>query len=149
MNPNSVHHQPSWTQRRRTAVLASLLSAAALGWTAVALSVHTTGSAALDPDRVTDADVARLGATVMAGIAALAAGLWWRHWATVSRPLVGGGSARGAFAVSALHSLFVVPVILLASWEWKALAIAFTCAVLAAGVREAADVTGRATEAFA
>ncbi|MFJ8031897.1 hypothetical protein [Streptomyces sp. NPDC096032] len=149
MNTNSMHPQPGWTQRRRTAVLASLLSAAALGWTAVALSVHTNGSAALDPDRVTDADVARLGAAVMAGIAALAAGLWGRHWSTLARPMAGGGWARGAFAATALHSMFVVPVILLASWEWKALAITFTCAVLAAGVREAAGATGRATEAFA
>jgi hypothetical protein len=117
------------------------MSAAALGWTAVALSVHATGPSAPDPGGVTDADLARLGAAVMAGIAAVAAGLWWRHWATVRRQVAGGGWARGAFAVSAVHSMFVVPVILFASWDWKAPVIAFTCAVLAAGVREAAGVT--------
>ncbi|MBL1101008.1 hypothetical protein [Streptomyces coffeae] len=147
MKSNSMHSGTSW-DRRRAAVLASLLSAAALGWTAVALSVHTTGSTALDPDSVTDADLARLGAVVMAGIAAVAAGLWWCHWATVRRPVIGGGWARGAFAVSAVHSMFVVPVIVFASWGWKAPVIAFTCAVLAGGVREAAGVTAPATEAF-
>ncbi|GAA3128850.1 hypothetical protein [Streptomyces echinatus] len=142
MESNSVHQGKSWA-RRRTAVLASLLSAAALVWTAVALSVRSTGSTALDPDSVTDADLARLGAAVMAGIAAVAAGLWWRHWATVRRPVIGGRWARGAFAVSAVHSMFVIPVILFASWDWKAPVIAFTCAVLAAGVREAAGLTVR------
>ncbi|MFF4037449.1 hypothetical protein [Streptomyces sp. NPDC001816] len=93
---------------------------------------------------MTDADLARLGAAVMAGIAAMAAGLWWRHWATVRRPVNGGGWARGAFAVSAVHSMFVVPVIMFASWDWKAPAIAFTCAVLATGVREAAGATAAA-----
>ncbi|MGW2703831.1 hypothetical protein [Streptomyces sp. NPDC001340] len=93
---------------------------------------------------MTDADLARLGAAVMAGIAAMAAGLWWRHWATVRRPVNGGGWTRGAFAVSAVHSMFVVPVIMFASWDWKAPAIAFTCAVLAAGVREAAGATAAA-----
>ncbi|MFJ9867687.1 hypothetical protein [Streptomyces sp. NPDC101165] len=97
---------------------------------------------------MTDADLARLGAAVMAGIAAVAAGLWWRHWATVRRSEIGGGWARGAFAVSAIHSMFVIPVIVFASWDWKALAIVFTCAVLAAGVREAAEVTAPATEAL-
>ncbi|WP_405828568.1 hypothetical protein [Streptomyces sp. NBC_01176] len=126
-------------------VLALLLSAAALAWAAVALSVHTTGSTALDPDGVTDADVARLGAALMAGIAALAAGLWWCHWTTVGRSATGGGWARGAFAVSAIHSMCVVPVIAFASWDWKVPAIAFTCAVLAVGVREAAGVTAPAT----
>ena len=140
MESDSPHSGPSWA-RRRTAVLAFLLTSAALAWTAFALSVHSTGSAPLDPDSATDADVARLGAAVMAGIAAIAAGLWWRHWAAVRRPVAGAGWARGAFGVSVLHSLFVVPVILFASWEWKALVIAFTCAVLAGGVREAAVVT--------
>lgn len=138
-----MHHGTSWA-RRRAAVLASLLGAAAVVWTAVALSVHTTGPAALDPDSVTDADVARLGAAVMAAVAAVAAGLWWRHWAIAHRPVIGGGWARGAFAVSAVHSLFVVPVIAFASWDWKAPVIAFTCAVLAGGVREAARVTAPA-----
>ncbi|MEU8825737.1 hypothetical protein [Streptomyces sp. NPDC048636] len=99
-----------------------------------------------DSDSVTSADLARLGAAVMAGIAAVSAGLWWRHWATVRQQVIGGGWARGAFAVSAVHSMFVVPVIVLASWGWKALAIAFTCAVLAGGVREAAGVTAPARE---
>ncbi|MCP9211413.1 hypothetical protein [Streptomyces cucumeris] len=90
---------------------------------------------------MTDADLARLAAAVMAGIAAVAAGLWWRHWATVRGSAIGEGWARGAFAASAVHSLFVLPVIVLASWGWKALAIAFTCAVLAGGVREAAGVS--------
>ncbi|MFD8542600.1 hypothetical protein [Streptomyces sp. NPDC059649] len=121
------------------------LAVAALGWTAVALSVHSTGSTALDPDSVTDADVARLGAVVMAGIAAVAAGLWWRHWVTVRRSVIRGGWAWAAFVVSAVHSMFVVPVIVFASWDWKAPAIAFTCAVLAGGVREAAGVTASAT----
>jgi hypothetical protein len=140
MKSNLMHSEANWG-RRRAAALASLLGAAALGWTAVALSVHTTGSTALDPDSATDADLARLGAAVMAAVAAAAAGLWWRHWATVRRPMIGGGWARAAFVVSAVHSMFVVPVIVFASWDWKALAIAFTCAVLAAGVREAAGVT--------
>ncbi|MFC9283441.1 hypothetical protein [Streptomyces collinus] len=124
-------------------VLASLLGAAALGWVAVALSVQTTGSVAPEPDGVTDADLARLGAAVMAGVAAVAAALWWRHWAVIRRSTHGSGWARGACAVSAVHSLFVLPVIVLASWEWKVPAILFTCAVLAAGVREVA----RASEA--
>ncbi|MGW7525928.1 hypothetical protein [Streptomyces sp. NPDC054783] len=85
---------------------------------------------------MTDADLARLGAAVMAGVAAVAAVLWWRHWATLRRPVTGGGWARAAFAVSAVHSMFVVPVIVFASWDWKAPVIAFTCAVLAGGVRE-------------
>lgn len=144
MKSNLTHSGTSW-DRRRAAVLASLLGAAALGWTAVALSVHTTGSTALDPDSVTDADLARLGAAVMAVIAAVAAGLWWRHWATVRRPVIGGGWARAAFAVSAVHSMFVLPVIAFASWDWKAPVIAFTCAVLAGGVREAAGVTAPAS----
>ncbi|MFJ3232418.1 hypothetical protein [Streptomyces sp. NPDC086787] len=114
-----------------------MLTAAALGWIAVALSVHT-GSTAPDTDGATDADLTRLGAAVMAGLAAVAAGLWWRHWAVVRQPLIGGGWARGAFAISAVHSVFVLPVIVFASWGWKALVIAFTCAVVAAGVREAA-----------
>lgn len=122
-----------------------MLSAAALGWTAVALSVHATGSTAPEPGGVTDADLARLGAAVMAGIAAVAAGLWWRHWATVRRLMTGGGWARGAFAVSAVHSVFVLPVIGLASWEWSAPAILFTCAVIAGGVREAAWASAPAT----
>ncbi|WP_055489831.1 hypothetical protein [Streptomyces sp. TP-A0356] len=96
---------------------------------------------------MTDADVARLGAAVMAGIAAVAAGLWWRHWATVGRPMTGGGWARAAFAVCAVHSMFVVPVIGLASWEWSASAILFTCAVIAGGVREAAWASAAATGA--
>ncbi|MBL1110231.1 hypothetical protein JK361_37720 [Streptomyces sp. 5-8] len=108
------------------------------------MSVHTTGSTALDPDGVTAADLARLGAAVMAGLAAVAAGLWWCHWAAVRRPVTGGGWARGAFAVSAVHSMLVVPVILVASWDWKAPAIAFTCAVLACGVREAAEASAPA-----
>ncbi|WP_225824093.1 hypothetical protein [Streptomyces naphthomycinicus] len=94
---------------------------------------------------MTDAGLARLGAAVMAGIAAAAAGLWWCHWATVRRPTAGGGWARGAFAASAVHSMFVVPVIAFASWEWKVPAIAVTCAVLAGGVREAAGATAPAT----
>ncbi|MFJ5532930.1 hypothetical protein [Streptomyces sp. NPDC093261] len=94
---------------------------------------------------MTDADMARLGAAVMAGIAAVAAGLWWRHWATVRRLMTGGGWARAAFAVSAVHSMFVVPVIGLASWEWSAPAILFTCAVIAAGVREATWTSAPAT----
>ncbi|MEE4420619.1 MULTISPECIES: hypothetical protein [Streptomyces] len=143
MNSNSMHSGASWS-RRRAAVLTSLLSAVALGWTAVALSVHMTGSPALDPESVTDADVARLGAAVMAGSAAVAAGLWWRHWATVRRRVTGGGWARAAFVVSAVHSMFVVPVIVFASWEWTALVIAYTCAVFAGGVREAAGVTAPA-----
>ncbi|AKJ14730.1 hypothetical protein ABB07_33130 [Streptomyces incarnatus] len=106
--------------------------------------MHTAGSTAPDPGGVTDADLARLGAAVMAVIAAVAAGLWWRHWAAVRRPVIGGGWARGAFAVSAVHSMFVVPVILFAPWDWKAPVIAFTCAVLAGGVREAAEVTAPA-----
>ncbi|MFH8342880.1 hypothetical protein [Streptomyces sp. AM6-12] len=111
--------------------------------------MHTTGSIALDPDSVTDADMARLAAAVMAGIAAVAAGLWWRHWVTVRRPTTGGGWARAAFAVSAVHSVFVVPVIVLASWEWSASAILFTCALIAAGVREAAWTSAPATGAVA
>ena len=145
MKSNSTHSGISWDQRR-TAVLASLLSVATLAWTAVALSVHTTSSAALDPDSVTNAALDRLGAGAMAGIAAVAAGLWWRHRATVRRPMIGGGWARGAFFVSAVHSMFVLPVIVFAPWGWKAPAIAFTCAVLAGGVREAAGVTAPATE---
>ncbi|WP_333778958.1 hypothetical protein [Streptomyces sp. IBSBF 3136] len=119
---------------------------------AVALSVHATGSAAPDPDSVTDTDLARLGAAVMAAIAAVATGLWWRHWAVLRRPAFAGGWARAAFAVTAVHSLFVLPVIALASWDWKVPAIVFTCAVLATGVREAvggreaADVAGPAVE---
>ncbi|WP_393077603.1 hypothetical protein [Streptomyces sp. LN704] len=146
MRSNSMRSGTSW-DRRRAAVLASLLSAAALGWTALALSVHTTGSSALGPDSVTDADMARLGAAVMAGIAAVATGLWWCHWATVRRPVTGGGWARGAFAVSVVHSMFVIPVIVFASWGWKAPAIAFTCAVVAGGVREAAEVTAGSARA--
>ncbi|MFF7472747.1 hypothetical protein [Streptomyces sp. NPDC008092] len=137
-----MHSETSWS-RRRTAALAFLLSAAVVGWTAVALSVHASGSA--EPGSVTDADVARLGAAVMAGIAAVAAGLWWRHWATVRRAMTGGGWARAAFAVSAVHSVFLVPVIGVASWEWSAAAILFTCAVIAAGVREAAWTSTPAT----
>ncbi|MFF2149470.1 hypothetical protein [Kitasatospora sp. NPDC058190] len=94
---------------------------------------------------MTDAELARLGAAVMAVIAAVAAGLWWRHWATVRRPVIGGGWARAAFVVSAVHSMFVVPVIAFASWGWEALVIVFTCAVLAGGVREAAGVTALAS----
>ncbi len=140
MTSNSMHSGTRWS-RQRTAALASLLSAAALGWVAVVLSADSTGSNSLEPGGVTDADLARLAAAVMAGIAAVAAGLWWRHWATVRGSEIGAGWARGAFAASAVHSLFVLPVIVLASWGWKALAIAFTCAVLAGGVREAAGVS--------
>ncbi|MGW2645881.1 hypothetical protein ACWC2T_13380 [Streptomyces sp. NPDC001393] len=43
---------------------------------------------------MTDADLARLGAGVMAVIAAVAAGLWWRHGAALRRPVIGGGWAR-------------------------------------------------------
>ena len=77
----------------------------------------------------------------MAGRAAMAAGMWWRHWTTARRPAIGGGWARGACALSVLHSLLTVPVILFASWNWRATVIAFTCAVIAAGVREAAAVS--------
>ncbi|MFF7241880.1 hypothetical protein [Streptomyces collinus] len=146
MNSNSLHVETGWTQRR-SAALASLLGAAALGWAAVALSVRTTGLAGPEPDSVTDADLARLGAAVMAGVAVVAAGLWWRHGAVIRRPGYDGGWARGAFAVSAVHSLFVLPVIVLASWEWKVPAIVFTCALLAAGVREAAGAPEAAGEA--
>ncbi|MFD9789856.1 hypothetical protein ACFWXK_02775 [Streptomyces sp. NPDC059070] len=124
--------------------LAALLGAAAIGWTAIALSVHTNGSTPPEPGGVTDAELARLGAAVMAGLAATAAGLWWRHWTVARRASVGGGWARGAFALSAVHALFVLPVIVFASWSWKALAIAFTCAVVAGGVREAAEATSPA-----
>ncbi|MFJ2730132.1 hypothetical protein [Streptomyces collinus] len=153
MNSNSMHNAIGWA-RRRSAVLAALLGAAALGWAAIALSVHATGSAAPEPDSVTDADLARLGAAFMTGIAMVAAGLWWRHRTVIRRPGYGGGWARGAFAVSAIHSVFVLPVIVLASWEWKVPAIVFTSVLLAAGVREsagvreAAGVAAPATEAL-
>jgi len=78
---------------------------------------------------------------VMAGLAAMAAGMWWHHWTTARRPAIGGGWARGACALSVLHSLLTMPVILFASWSWRATVIAFTCAVIAAGVREAAAVS--------
>lgn len=143
MKSNFTHSGARW-HRQRAAALAFLLGAAALGWTAVALSVHTTDSTAPDPDSVTNADLARLGAAVMAVIAMVAAGLWWRHWTTVRRSVVGGGWARAAFAVSAVHSMLVIPVIVFASWDWKAPVIVFTCAVLAGGVREAAGVTAPA-----
>ncbi|MFI1763731.1 hypothetical protein ACH41H_17010 [Streptomyces sp. NPDC020800] len=143
MTSNLTHSGTSWA-RRRAAVLASLLGAAALVWTAVALSVHATGSPAPDPDSVTDADLARLGAAVMAVVAAVAAGLWGRHWAAIRRPVTGTSRAGAAFVVSAVHSAFVLPVIGLASWQWSVPAILFTGAVLAVGVREAYGVTAPA-----
>ncbi|MFD1274336.1 hypothetical protein ACFQ51_30090 [Streptomyces kaempferi] len=43
--------------------------------------------------------------------------------------------------ITARGAVFVIPVIVFASWGWKASAIAFTCAVVAGGAREAAGVT--------
>lgn len=140
MTSDSVRSGTSWAQRRTTA-LTALLAAAALVWTAVALSVHSTAASALDTDSATNDALARLGAGAMATLAATAAALWWRHRATAHRPHSTGGWARGAFALSVVHSLCLVPVITLAPWGWKAPAIALTCTVIAGGVREAARVT--------
>ncbi|WP_329290808.1 hypothetical protein [Streptomyces sp. NBC_01455] len=43
--------------------------------------------------------------------------------------------------------MFVIPVIVFASWGWKAPATAFPCAVVAGGVREAARVTAGSARA--
>lgn len=93
---HEIERDAFWDEldRRGAAVLTFLVGAAALGWTVVALSVHATDPTGLDPDSVTDADLARLGAGVMAVIAAVAAGLWWRHGAALRRPVIGGGWAR-------------------------------------------------------
>src|SRR5689334_1453500 len=109
MTSDSPHSRTSWT-RRRTASLTALLGAAVLVWTALALSVHSTATSALDTDSATNADLARLGAGVMAGIAATAAAMWWRHGTTAPRALSAGGWARAAFALSVVHSLCLVPV---------------------------------------
>ncbi|MQS11226.1 hypothetical protein F7Q99_02715 [Streptomyces kaniharaensis] len=105
------------------------------------MSVHTPDPAALDPDGVTDAALARMGAAVMAAVAAVAALLWGRHQVTARRPGSGGGWARAAFAVSAVHLVPNLAVIALASWGWQAPLIAFTCAVVTCGVQEAAAAT--------
>ncbi|MGW7404243.1 hypothetical protein ACWGI9_10980 [Streptomyces sp. NPDC054833] len=142
MESNITARPASWAGRRAD-VLALLPAGAAVGWTAVLLSVRTGDPAPLDSG-VTDADLARLGAAVMAAVAAVSAGLWWRHRASAHHPAVGGGWARAAFAVSSVHALFLVPVITFAPWGWKFPLIAFTAAVLAGGVREAAAATASA-----
>ncbi|MFJ3307276.1 hypothetical protein ACIPSA_30070 [Streptomyces sp. NPDC086549] len=142
MELNITRLPASWAGRRAEA-LALLLAGAAVSWAAVLLSVHTADPAPLDSD-VTDADLARLGAAVMAAVAAVSAGLWWRHRATAHHPAVGGGWARAAFAVSSVHAMFLVPVITFAPWGWKVPLIVFTAAVLAGGVREAAAATASA-----
>ncbi|MEV0181845.1 hypothetical protein AB0I54_21510 [Streptomyces sp. NPDC050625] len=142
MESNTTARPASWAGRRAD-VLALLLAGAAVGWATVLLSVRTADPAPLDSG-VTDADLARLGAAVMAAVAALSAGLWWRHRASAHHPAAGGGWARAAFAVSSVHALFLVPVITFAPWGWKVPLIAFTAAVLAGGAGEAAAVTASA-----
>ncbi|MEU6069230.1 MULTISPECIES: hypothetical protein [Streptomyces] len=142
MESNSTRLPASWAGRRAE-VLALLLAGAAVSWAAVMLSVHTADP--VPPDSgVTDADLARLGAAVMAAVAAVSAGLWWRHRATAHHPAADGGWARAAFAVSCVHAMFLVPVITFAPWGWQVPLIAFTAAVLAGGVREAAAATASA-----
>ncbi|UXY25337.1 hypothetical protein [Streptomyces sp. HUAS TT20] len=142
MESNITGLPASWAGRRVEG-LAFLLAGAAVSWAAVLLSAHTADPAPLDSD-VTDADLARLGAAVMAAVAAVSAGLWWRHRAAAHHPAAGGGWARAAFAVSCVHALLLVPVITFAPWGWKVPLIVFTAAVLAGGVREAAAATASA-----
>lgn len=49
--------------------------------------------------------------------------------------------------IAARGAMFVIPVIVFASWGWKAPATAFTCAVVAGGAREAAGVTAGSARA--
>lgn len=49
--------------------------------------------------------------------------------------------------IAARGAMFVIPVIVFASWGWKAPATAFPCAVVAGGVREAARVTAGSARA--
>ncbi|MFF0416132.1 hypothetical protein ACFYUY_37595 [Kitasatospora sp. NPDC004745] len=110
----------------------------------VALTVHTGGPAALDPDGATDAALARTGAVAMAVLAAVAALLWRRHQVTVGRPGGTGGWRRAAVAASVVHLVPVLAVIALAPWSWKAPLIAFACAVITCGVQEAASAAAPA-----
>ncbi|MFD8707063.1 hypothetical protein ACFV1W_31480 [Kitasatospora sp. NPDC059648] len=137
MESNITRPTTTWARPRGAEVLVLLLGAAAVGWSVIALSVHSPDPA-FDPDGATDAALARLGAGVMATVAAVAASLWWRHRVAGRRPGHGAGWARAAFAVSTVHVVAVLPMIALASWGWSAPLIAFTCAVLTFGVREIA-----------
>ncbi|WP_354637568.1 hypothetical protein [Kitasatospora camelliae] len=78
MESNITRTAATWA-RPRAKILAFLWGAAAVGWSAVALSVHTPAVAALDPDGATDTVLARIGSGAMAAVAAMAAVLWWRH----------------------------------------------------------------------